>query len=358
MTKTDVRKQTRWLATFEEVVGEVTYAVKQSNFVVLFERWLLPAPRSYIVPVKAIQTPSGSGRRLIQPIAIPGAAAVKGVSESAAEKAAPESAPEASAVISACESADVRAAVDLAAEAVLQSVSARQEMPVVIAAKTLSNYLSSLVKLLEVPVKPVVPSSPVPIASESAVPESTAGRVVPESAAESSVPESTAESAVPVSAAENAGSKSASDNAVPESVAGYAVSESEMGSVDSDVKSAGTGSAVEFADPVPAPQPAEASSLPVPQSPATPPVMRPVPLPAVPLVRFPISPPSVPLCVSPDAPVTTSPWTVSPKNVPRVSPSKSRQIPRPQPSSRRPKTPSPPIHHGLPPMDFSVMSRV
>ena len=47
MTKTDVRKQTRWLATFEEVVGEVMYAVKQSNFVVLFERWLLPAPRSY-----------------------------------------------------------------------------------------------------------------------------------------------------------------------------------------------------------------------------------------------------------------------------------------------------------------------
>ncbi|XDV37889.1 hypothetical protein PO909_007415 [Leuciscus waleckii] len=68
MTKTDVRKQTRWLVTFEEVVGKVTYAVKQSNFVVLFERWLLPAPRSYIVPVKAIQTPSGSGRRLIQPI--------------------------------------------------------------------------------------------------------------------------------------------------------------------------------------------------------------------------------------------------------------------------------------------------
>ena len=53
---------------FDEVVGEVTYAVKQSNFVVLFVLGLLPEPRSYIVPVKAIQTPSGYGRRVIQPI--------------------------------------------------------------------------------------------------------------------------------------------------------------------------------------------------------------------------------------------------------------------------------------------------
>ena len=68
--QTHENKRAGWPVTaeFEEVVGEVTYAVKQSNFVVLFERWLLPAPRSYIVPVKAIQTPSDSGRRLIQPI--------------------------------------------------------------------------------------------------------------------------------------------------------------------------------------------------------------------------------------------------------------------------------------------------
>jgi len=43
------------------VVEEVRYAIKQSNFVVLFVLGLLPKPRSYVVPVIAIQTPSGYG---------------------------------------------------------------------------------------------------------------------------------------------------------------------------------------------------------------------------------------------------------------------------------------------------------
>lgn len=58
----------QWALTeLEEVVGEV-YAVKQSNFVVLFGHGCVPEIQSSIVPVKAIQTPSGYGRRVIQPI--------------------------------------------------------------------------------------------------------------------------------------------------------------------------------------------------------------------------------------------------------------------------------------------------
>jgi len=38
---------------FEEV-GEVTHAIKQSNFVVLFVLGFLPTPRSYRVPEKVI----------------------------------------------------------------------------------------------------------------------------------------------------------------------------------------------------------------------------------------------------------------------------------------------------------------
>jgi len=53
---------------FEEVVEEVTYAVKLSNFVVIFVLWLLSETRSYIVQVKVIMTPSGYGRHVIQPI--------------------------------------------------------------------------------------------------------------------------------------------------------------------------------------------------------------------------------------------------------------------------------------------------
>jgi len=49
-------------------VGEVMYAVKQSNFLVLFVLRFLPTPRSYRVPVKAIQTLSGYGRPFSQPI--------------------------------------------------------------------------------------------------------------------------------------------------------------------------------------------------------------------------------------------------------------------------------------------------
>ena len=51
------KKNARWALTSE--FEEVMYAVKQSNFVVLLVVGFLPAPRSYKVPVKAKQTPSG-----------------------------------------------------------------------------------------------------------------------------------------------------------------------------------------------------------------------------------------------------------------------------------------------------------
>ncbi|XDV44754.1 hypothetical protein PO909_012994 [Leuciscus waleckii] len=79
--------------------------------------------------------------------AIPESAAGGVVSESAAEGAVPESVV----VTAAPELAAEKAVADSAAEAVLQSLSAHQEMPVVIAAETLSNYFQSLAKILETP---------------------------------------------------------------------------------------------------------------------------------------------------------------------------------------------------------------
>ncbi|XDV41525.1 hypothetical protein PO909_010386 [Leuciscus waleckii] len=165
------------------------------------------------VPESAVETAMTVGP-------IPESAAGGVVSESAAEGAVPESV-----VVTAAPELDAeKAAADSAAEAVLQSLSAYQEMPVVIAAETLSNYFQSLAKILETP-KSVLSSVSVPNTTERASPEFTA---VPESAVDNvAIPESAADSAaVPEFAADKA--------VVPDSATVNAETESEAKSADSE----------------------------------------------------------------------------------------------------------------------------
>ncbi|XP_056106395.1 uncharacterized protein LOC130084889 [Rhinichthys klamathensis goyatoka] len=188
-----------------------------------------------------------------------------------------------------------RVAADLAAKDVLQAVSAHQEMPVIIAAKALSNYLSRLVAILEPPVCPAL---------------SSASKPVPVSAA----PEPVAVSAAPSPALSPA-----------------------VSPVRSPVTSSSVSSVSPVSESVAAASPTVSPFVPASTSPRT----------VSPFVPVVTSPRTVP-------PVTTKPRTVSPKSRPRVSSSRPTLSSCPQPSSHGPKAPSPPIHPGPPPMNSVI----
>ncbi|XDV44742.1 hypothetical protein PO909_012982 [Leuciscus waleckii] len=263
-----------------------------------------PAMTSTPRPRRKKKRRKGASRPSSLPVPEPATASA--VPEPATASAVPESA-----VVSAAE----RAAADSAAEAVLQSVSASQKMPVLVAAETMSEYLKRLVQILEVPVMscPESKSAAPQSAAVSAAPQSAAVSAAPQSAAVSAAPQSAAVSAAPQSAAVSAAPQSAAVSAAPQSAADDDLPDSVMGSVNTEPSS---GSSVFVS---------------VPPSPAVSPALSPV-------VSPPVSPVKLP--------------TVSPRSSPHASPVKSPRIPCPQSSSRRPKTPSPPIHPGLPPKDF------
>ncbi|XDV36809.1 hypothetical protein PO909_006530 [Leuciscus waleckii] len=113
-------------------------------------------------------------------------------------------------------SAEEKAAADSAAKAVIESVSARQEMPVIITAKTLSEYLSRLARILDVPVSPVLSPVPVPNAPESTDLKSTAESHDRSPTAVSSGPKPVAVSADPRPAARGSDPQSAAFDASTE----------------------------------------------------------------------------------------------------------------------------------------------
>ncbi|XP_039523036.1 flocculation protein FLO11-like [Pimephales promelas] len=177
----------------------------------------LPPPE----PVMALQPAAEVGSAVPCPAAVsvaPVVATGDSVLQPAAESAFSQSAlgrsiPETCTVNvvseSSAVSAEERAAVDSAARAVVQSVSAHQEMPVIIAARTLSEYLSRLARILDVPVSPV--SSPVPVsnAPESADPSPETVSADPKSAIQSTDPKPAAVFADPKSATQSADPKPA-----------------------------------------------------------------------------------------------------------------------------------------------------
>ncbi|XDV36033.1 hypothetical protein PO909_005885 [Leuciscus waleckii] len=236
----------------------------------------------------------------------PQSALVRVVPEAAAERIIPDPAAvkmvfESVATNDISESVSERAAADTAAEALLRAVSAPQDMPIAVTAKTLSNYLSSLVKILEVPVRPVLPSSPASTAEESA------------------------------------GFKSDAERAVSMVTTEKSVSEPMMECVDSESVSEDFESVDETVGPVPASPSATAPLVPDYLPPATPLVSVPLPVAAVPTV-------TQPLYGSPVFPVKAQPRTVS-----TISPPKPARVPRQRSTSRRPKTTVPLTHPGQSP---------
>ncbi|XDV50781.1 hypothetical protein PO909_019793 [Leuciscus waleckii] len=226
--------------------------------------------------------------------AVPEPTTASVVPESAAEGAIPGSAE--------------RVVADLAAKEVLQAVSAQKEMPVVLAARAVSDYLSALAKILEMPPRPKLLSSHKPSTSDSASPES---------------------SGFGLKDSRESDASSMNDSDVPSPVPSPVLSQAQPGVI---------GPEGPFRSVCPFKQ------GPVPQSPASSPALSPVSShPVVPIK----SPAKLP-CVSP---VAVQPRTVFTKTVPRVSSSMPAHNPCPKPLPRKPKPTSPPIHPGQSPMN-------
>ncbi|XP_052401653.1 uncharacterized protein LOC127948881 [Carassius gibelio] len=264
-----------------------------------------PAAESAGVPVPAavsagVPVPAAESAGVPQPAAesagVPVPAAVSaGVPEPAKKKAVFKSA-----VVR----AEERAAADSAAETLVQSVSSRKEMPVILAAKAFSDYLSRLVQILEVPVSPVLSPDPVPRSLECPAVVSPCPVIPP----------------CPVDVV----SPSPVDvlSPCPVSVAPCPVSV--------------------------APCPADVAPCPV-DVPC--PVVSPCPVDVVPPCPAVVSPRPVSVAPRPvSAPVMSS--VSCPETPPHPSPPRPARTPRRQPSSCPPKIPTPPTHPGLSPMNF------
>ncbi|XDV41039.1 hypothetical protein PO909_009980 [Leuciscus waleckii] len=237
--------------------------------------------------------------------AVPEPASASAVPEPATANAVPEPATASVVPESAAEGAIPGSAERVVADLeVLQAVSAQKEMPVILAARAVSDYLTALAKILEMPPRPKLLSSHKPSTSDSASPES---------------------SGFGLKDSRESDASSMNDSDVPSPV----LSQAQPGVI---------GPEGPFRSVCPFKQ------GPFPQSPASFPALSPVS--SHPVV--PIKSPSKLPCVSP---VAVQPRTVFTKTVPRVSSSMPAHNPCPKPSPRKPKPTSPPIHPGQSPMN-------
>ncbi|XDV34412.1 hypothetical protein PO909_004572 [Leuciscus waleckii] len=246
------------------------------------------------------------------PSAVPEPATASAVPEPATTNAVPEPATASVVPESAAEGAIPGSAERVVADLeVLQAVSAQKEMPVILAARAVSDYLTALAKILEMPPRPKLLSSHKPSTSDSASPES---------------------SGFGLKDSRESDASSTNDSDVPSPVPSPVLSQAQPGVI---------GPEGPFRSVCPFKQ------GPVPQSPASSPALSPVSShPVVPIK----SPAKLP-CVSPVTPVAVQPRTVFTKTVPRVSSSMPAHNPCPKPSPRKPKPTSPPIHPGQSPMN-------
>ncbi|XP_052441932.1 uncharacterized protein LOC127983718 [Carassius gibelio] len=270
----------------------------------------VPVPAAVGVPVPAAES-AGVPDPAAVSVPVP-AAESAGVPVPAAVSAG---VPEPAAKRAVCKSAVVRAqesaAADSAAKTLVQCVSSRKEMPIVLAAKAFSDYLSSLVRILEVPVSPVLSSDPVPRNPEC--PD-----VV---------------SPCPVDVV----------SPCPVSVA-PCPADAVMCPVDV------APCPVDVPCPVVPLCPVDVSPCPVDVAPCPVDVPCPAVVPPCPAV---VSPRPVSLAPRPLSAPIMSPVSC-PETPPRPSPPRPARTPRRQPSSCPPKTPAPPTHPSLSPMNFVV----
>ncbi|XP_077061036.1 uncharacterized protein LOC143714009 [Siphateles boraxobius] len=264
---------------------------------------------------------------------VPEPATASAIPESAAEEADPGSAE--------------RVAADLAAKEVLQAVSVQKEMPVVLAARTLSDYLIALTKILEMPPRPNLLPSHEPTTSDSASPESSVlslkdSRESNVSSLNDSNASSPASSLASSPASEpNVSNMEDSSESIPNlndssepNVSNMEDSSESIPNLN-DSSEPNVSNMEDSSESIPALSQAHSRVIcpdepvqfvcpleqePVPQTPASSPVLSPMSSPPVVPIKTAVKSP----CVSP---VVAQPRTVFPKTVPRVSSSKPAHNP-------------------------------